>query len=48
MPFEAADHPLTDALVQIVSFYAFIEWFARRRGFNPDVPKHLKKVTRTV
>lgn len=48
LPFEAADHPLTDALVQIVSFYAFIEWFARRRGFNPDVPKHLKKVTQTV
>jgi len=48
LPFEATDHPLTDALVQIVSFYAFIEWFARHRGFNPDVPKHLKKVTQTV
>ncbi|POF29332.1 SIS domain-containing protein [Roseibium marinum] len=48
IPFEATDHPLTDALVQIVSFYAFIEWFARHRGFNPDIPKHLKKVTQTV
>lgn len=48
LPFEETGHPLTDALVQIVSFYAFIEWFARRRGFNPDVPKHLKKVTQTV
>jgi len=48
LPFVSTQHPLTDALVQIVSFYAFIEWFARRRGFNPDVPKHLKKVTQTV
>lgn len=48
LPFVSTRHPLTDALVQIVSFYAFIEWFARRRGFNPDVPKHLKKVTQTV
>ncbi len=48
LPFEKAGHPLTDALVQIVSFYAFIEWFARKRGFNPDIPKHLKKVTQTV
>ena len=48
LPFATAEHPLTDALTQIVSFYAFIEWFARERGFNPDVPKHLKKVTQTV
>lgn len=48
LAFQATGHPLTDALVQIVSFYAFIEWFARQRGFNPDVPKHLKKVTQTV
>ena len=48
LAFQATGHPLTDALVQIVSFYAFIEWFARHRGFNPDVPKHLKKVTQTV
>lgn len=48
LPYVTADHPLTDALVQIASFYAFIEWFARQRGFNPDVPKHLKKVTQTV
>jgi len=48
LEFEATAHPLTDAIVQIVTFYAFIEWFARERGFNPDVPKHLKKVTQTV
>lgn len=48
LEFEASGHPLTDAITQIVSFYAFIEWFARQRGFNPDIPKHLKKVTQTV
>lgn len=48
LPFASASHPLTDALVQIVSFYGFIEWFARQRGYNPDVPRHLRKVTQTV
>lgn len=48
LAYEAAGHPLTDALVQIVSFYSFIEWFARQRGFDPDVPRHLNKVTQTV
>lgn len=48
LPFVSTDHAITDALAQIVSFYAFIEWFSRQRGFNPDVPKHLKKVTQTV
>lgn len=48
LDYQSASHPLTDALTQIVSFYSFIEWFARHRGFNPDVPRHLKKVTQTV
>ncbi|MET1415505.1 SIS domain-containing protein [Roseibium sp. HPY-6] len=48
LDYQSASHPLTDALTQIVSFYAFIEWFARHRGFNPDVPRHLNKVTQTV
>lgn len=41
-------HPIVAPLVLIVSFYAFIEELARRRGFNPDVPPHLRKVTETV
>ncbi len=41
-------HPLCAPLVLSVSFYAFIEGLARSRGFDPDVPKHLRKVTRTV
>lgn len=41
-------HPLCAPLALSVSFYAFIEGLARRRGFDPDVPPHLRKVTQTV
>jgi glutamine---fructose-6-phosphate transaminase (isomerizing) len=41
-------HPLCAPLVLAVGFYAFVEALARRRGFDPDVPPHLRKVTRTV
>lgn len=40
-------HPLTAPLVTAVSFYRFIEALARRRGFNPDTPPYLRKVTET-
>lgn len=48
LPFAASGHPLTDALALIVTFYAFVETLSRRRGFNPDQPPHLKKVTETI
>ena len=48
LPFAVSGHPLTDALVLIVSFYGFVEALSRRRGFNPDQPPHLKKVTETI
>lgn len=41
-------HPLTDPISLIVSFYALVESVARSRGINPDEPRHLKKVTETV
>ena len=41
-------HPLTDPLSLIVSFYAMVERLARGRGGDPDVPRHLRKVTRTL
>lgn len=41
-------HPLTAPLVLAVSFYAFVEALARRRGFDPDTPPHLRKVTETI
>ncbi len=47
LPFVATGHPLTDPLPLIVSFYAFVEAFARHRGLNPDEPRHLRKVTET-
>ncbi|MFN3954360.1 MAG: SIS domain-containing protein [Pararhodobacter sp.] len=48
LPRPAALHPLIDPLVPVVSFYAFVEALARRRGLNPDTPAHLRKVTETL
>lgn len=48
LPSVATGHPLTDALALIVGFYAFVEGFSRHRGFDPDRPPHLRKVTETV
>jgi glucosamine--fructose-6-phosphate aminotransferase (isomerizing) len=48
LPSVAGVHPLTAPLVLIVTFYAFVEALARRRGFNPDTPPHLRKVTETI
>jgi glucosamine--fructose-6-phosphate aminotransferase (isomerizing) len=49
VPLAAVDgvHPLTAPLVAVVSFYRFIEALARRRGFDPDAPPHLRKGTET-
>jgi glucosamine--fructose-6-phosphate aminotransferase (isomerizing) len=47
LPFAATGHPITDALALIVSFYGFVEMLSRHRGFDPDHPPHLKKVTET-
>jgi len=48
LPVVEGVHPLTAPLVLVVSFYRFVEALARRRGFNPDAPPHLRKVTETV
>lgn len=47
LPFVETNHPLTDALLLIAPFYGFIEQLSRARGFNPDAPAALKKVTET-
>jgi len=47
LPAVGGVHPLTAPLVAVVSFYRFIEALARRRGFNPDTPPYLRKVTET-
>ena len=48
LPHAATGHPITDPLTLIVSFYAFVEAFARHRGLNPDQPPNLRKVTETL
>jgi len=48
LPYVATGHPLTDPLALIVSFYGFVEAFARHRGLNPDEPRNLRKVTETL
>lgn len=46
--FSSTNHPLTDPLTLIVSFYAFIEKLSLERGISPDTPRNLRKVTETV
>jgi glutamine---fructose-6-phosphate transaminase (isomerizing) len=41
-------HPICDPVVMLVPAYRAIETAARRRGFDPDNPPHLSKVTRTM
>lgn len=48
LPSVTGLHPLAAPLVLTASFYAFIEALARRRGFDPDTPPHLRKVTETT
>ena len=47
LPLAASD-PACAPLLTIQSFYRAINALALRRGFNPDVPPHLNKVTETV
>ncbi|AQZ50583.1 Glutamine--fructose-6-phosphate aminotransferase [Martelella mediterranea DSM 17316] len=47
LPHVATGHPLTDALALIVPYYSVIEKLSRARGFNPDAPAALNKVTET-
>jgi glutamine---fructose-6-phosphate transaminase (isomerizing) len=47
LPSVRTGHPITDALPLIVSFYGFVERLSRARGFDPDHPPHLSKVTET-
>ena len=48
LPVARTGHPLTDPIALVVSFYGFIEALARHRGYNPDEPPHLRKVTSTL
>jgi glucosamine--fructose-6-phosphate aminotransferase (isomerizing) len=48
LPVARTYHPITDYITLIASFYVFAEAFSRHRGFDPDRPKRLAKVTQTV
>jgi len=48
LPLVAAPHPTCTPLLTIQSFYRAINALALRRGYNPDLPPHLNKVTETV
>jgi glucosamine--fructose-6-phosphate aminotransferase (isomerizing) len=47
LPALAPDHPETDAVCLIQSFYAMLIGLAGRLGADVDRPRHLQKVTRT-
>ena len=48
LPWIGDDHPICDPVVMLVPAYCAIEAAARRRGYDPDNPPHLTKVTRTL
>lgn len=47
LPLIETAHPELDAISCIQSFYPMVEALSRARGFDPDRPRHLAKVTRT-
>jgi len=47
LPALAPDHPDTDAVCLIQSFYSLAIHLAQHRGIKIDQPRHLRKITRT-
>lgn len=48
LPIPSPPHPACAPLLTIQSFYRALDALALRRGYNPDLPPHLNKVTETV
>lgn len=48
LPVAPSAHPATELLSAMVSCYAVVDRIARARGFDPDTPPLLKKVTETL
>jgi glucosamine--fructose-6-phosphate aminotransferase (isomerizing) len=48
LPWIGDGHPVCDPIVMLVPAYRAVEAAARQRGFDPDNPPHLSKVTRTL
>jgi glutamine---fructose-6-phosphate transaminase (isomerizing) len=47
LPFASGVHPVTGPIVMAQSFYRLVNALAIRRGFDPDNPPMLRKVTET-
>jgi glucosamine--fructose-6-phosphate aminotransferase (isomerizing) len=48
LPWIGDGHPVCDPVLMLIPAYRAIETAARRRGFDPDRPPHLNKVTQTL
>lgn len=48
LPVAASSHALAELLAAMASCYVVVERIARARGFDPDTPPLLKKVTETL
>jgi len=48
LPWIGDGHPVYDPVLMLAPAYRAIEAVARRRGFDPDNPPHLSKVTKTL
>ncbi len=48
LPWIGDGHPVCDPVLMLIPAYRAIEAAARRRGFDPDNPPHLRKITRTL
>ena len=48
LPVSSTTHPVCTPIVTIANFYRAANALALRRGRNPDIPPHLRKVTETV
>ena len=48
LPWIGDGHPVCDPVLMLVPAYRAIEAAARRRGFDPDSPPYLSKMTRTL
>jgi glucosamine--fructose-6-phosphate aminotransferase (isomerizing) len=48
LPIVASGSVDLDPISMVQSFYMLVEAVSRARGFDPDQPRHLNKVTRTL
>jgi len=47
LPLVLTGHEDLDPIAIVQAFYPMVEQLARQRGYDPDAPRHLAKVTRT-